>query len=229
MGIDQRDGSDKQLIGLEAGERELEAVGFDQLIGLELRRSIPGGGIESGFDVSASLQPHGDICRAVVCYEDSVGGLDRAAVVSILAALYDCYGYSYGYAYQREVEKGPYLYAYGLAGGLGYSDVDQSERRQIGKWMNAPVFLRERGEYFSDHLRDVYPYSVLSEVHLRQRVQGRDLRTCISQPGWGTLEVLTSDLWLWSVRHDEQASIRQVLMDSGLLIAYRRDIPPVEI
>lgn len=76
-----------------------------------------------------------------------------------------------------------------------------------------------KGERFADRIFDVFPINVLNSRHLAARVGGRTLEELISANGWGRLDVLSIDRWLWRMTDAEIVEARATLVGNELMLA----------
>jgi hypothetical protein len=142
------------------------------------------------------------------------GRLDFSEVARNFGAVF---GPCYGIGYQREFKKGPDLYAYGMAAGLGYTGAERSETQRIGAW------FRERmsgNRHKIGMLRDLYPINLLTASHLAQQVEHVPLKKWIDHNAErGSLVELENHQWIWYVPPTKVQNVKERLKTSGLLVA----------
>ena len=80
---------------------------------------------------------------------------------------------------------------------------------------------RKDGKYQPGDLRDVYPYNIISDLHLNRDVHGQTLESWIkSDRRHGALEKLTQTHWLWTIEDEHIPDAQDVLSRANLLVAY---------
>ncbi len=83
----------------------------------------------------------------------------------------------------------------------------------------------ETGKHPIDFLREIYPYQILSPVHLSYQVGSQTLREWIdSSEAHGTLEKFTEQRWLWTIPKTQLAAVRATLAKNNLLTLYLPDM-----
>ena len=89
------------------------------------------------------------------------------------------------------------------------------EEEKIWSWsMHYP-------NYEVGNLRDVYPYNIISDLHLNRDVHGQTLESWIkSDRRHGALEKLTQTHWLWTIEDEHIPDAQDVLSRANLLVAY---------
>jgi hypothetical protein len=142
--------------------------------------------------------------------------------LSRLATLHSSIGYGIGY--EHDGRRGPEAYAHGLEVQFDGLDIDDQESKRMDMWWrecSAP----EAGEpgrfrHLAGMIRDVYPVSVLSPVHLAQKVDDRNLGEWIgAAESRGTLTRIGAGNSLWAVPPDGIPAVRAQLKAAGLIIA----------
>lgn len=210
-------------------ENKRTLVAQENLTGVELRVSRPGkGGIETGFRLTAMLETQANVL--VLCFDDGLGKFDETYLKQLVSEMCDFYKFSYGYCFQRPLKLGPVLYAFGISTGIdGYGPVQSDRKRPTAKWFNAGSFFEKSNESKADYLRDIYPFNILSSVHLQRNVEGGSLKDWVQLDSCrGRFEQMNETLWWWAVDPKEIDGVRKALADQQLLVAYRNDVPPLD-
>lgn len=124
-------------------------------------------------------------------------------------------GFDFGFIQNITYKKRPEYYNHGIIG----NDWSKADEEKIWSWsMN---FNRHDGKYQPGDLRDVYPYNIVSDLHLNRDVHGQSLESWIkSEPSHGTLEKITDTHWLWSIDEKDIPHAQDVLSSANLLVAY---------
>lgn len=149
---------------------------------------------------------------AIMAWE--AGLLDSFNVARQMAGIF---GPVYGIGFQRPFVKGPDLYAYGMAAGLGYSGTDRTEMNRIGAWMRERMV---QNRHKNGMLRDVYPLNLLTKVHLDQEVEQHSFSDWIKgTQERGQLVYLGNEQWIWRLPDTLVESVRSSLRSAGLIIA----------
>jgi hypothetical protein len=142
------------------------------------------------------------------------GLLDSFKVAGQMASIF---GPAYGIGFQRPFLKGPDLYSYGMAAGLGYSGTDRTEMNRIGSWMRERM---TQNRHLNGMLRDVYPLNLLTRVHLEQKVEGHSLSAWIKgAQERGQMVEVGAEQWIWRVPNPFVETVRSSLRAAGLIIA----------
>lgn len=82
-----------------------------------------------------------------------------------------------------------------------------------------------RGFHPLDFLREVYPYQILSTIHLAYPFGNQTLREWInSSDAHGTLDMFSEERWLWAIPDSQLDSIRKILTEHHLLTLYLPDM-----
>lgn len=142
--------------------------------------------------------------------------------LSLLATPHSSIGYGIGY--ERDGRKGPEAYAHGLEVQFEGLDIDDEESRRMDMWWrecSAPQAGEpDRRRHLAGMIRDVYPVSVLSPVHLAQKVGHRNFGEWIgAAAGRGTLTPIGAGNSLWAVPKVGIPAVRAELKAAGLVIA----------
>ena len=130
----------------------------------------------------------------------------------------------YGIGYEHDGRMGPEAYAHGLEVRFEDFDIDARESRRMEMWWrecSAPQpGESSRFRHLAGMIRDVYPVSVLSPVHLAQKVGPRNLGEWIgAAAGRGTLTQIGAGNSLWSIPPVAIPAARAELKAAGLIIA----------
>ena len=129
-----------------------------------------------------------------------------------LNTIHDC---DFGFIQRFLFKQKPECYNHGTIG----NDWSEADEEKIWSWsMN---YNRSDGQYKPGDLRDVYPYNIISELHLNRDVHGQTLESWIkSDPSHGTLEKISDTHWLWTVEDQHIPKAQEVLSSAHLLVAY---------
>lgn len=153
---------------------------------------------------------------SVFCWADSLWALDAQEVEALILAARQSLTGAYGIVYQRDFQKGPDMYAYGMSAGLGYSAVDMREANEIGAWMQERMGDKR---YLTGMLRDVYPMNILTQRQLDFKVDNMSLVDWITQESWrGGLTDVSESGGIWIVDSQYLAQVRASLRNRGVLI-----------
>jgi hypothetical protein len=83
----------------------------------------------------------------------------------------------------------------------------------------------ESGGHTINYLREIYPYQLLSAVHLSHRMQDKSLKEWIeSSPNHGVLAPFSEKHWVWEIPTRDIQAIREALNASNLLTLYLPDM-----
>ena len=145
--------------------------------------------------------------------------------LSRLATLHSSIGYGIGYEHDGRL--GPEAYAHGLEVQFENLDIDDQESKRMHMWWRECSAPRDgepsRLRHLSGMIRDVYPVSVLSPVHLARKVgQGNFAEWIGAAPGRGTLTRIGAGNSLWAVPTVGIPAVRTELKVAGLIIADER-------
>ena len=123
--------------------------------------------------------------------------------------------FTFGFIFLTTHRNLPEYYNHGTIG----NDWSEADEEKIWSWsMN---YNRSDGQYKPGDLRDVYPYNIISELHLNRDVHGQTLESWIkSDPSHGTLEKISDTHWLWTVEDQHIPHTQEVLSSAHLLVAY---------
>lgn len=140
--------------------------------------------------------------------------LDKKNISDIISNKYIA-NFDFGFINYMDQKKLPEYYNIGISD----SDLSRNEKDKIRSWnLN---FNLEDGQYKPGDLRDVYPYNIISELHLNRNVHGQTLESWIkSDPSHGTLEKISDTHWLWTVEDQHIPKAQEVLSSAHLLVAY---------
>jgi hypothetical protein len=133
----------------------------------------------------------------------------------------------YGIGYEHDGRRGPEAYAHGLEVQFEGLDIDDQESRRMDIWWQECQLPRSgepsRFRHLAGMIRDVYPVSVLSPVHLAQKVDHRNFGEWIgAAEGRGTLTPIGAGNSLWAVPSVGIPAVRAELKAAGLIIADER-------
>jgi hypothetical protein len=142
--------------------------------------------------------------------------------LSRLASLHSTIGYGIGY--EHDGRMGPEAYAHGLEVQFADFEVDSRESKRLSLWWrecSAPrVGEPSRFRHLRGMIRDVYPVSVLSPVHLAQEVGQRNFGEWIGAATTrGTLTQIGGGNSLWAIPAGGIPAVRAELKAAGLIIA----------
>lgn len=193
---------------------KLKSMKFDGIKSFEIY-SEPRGKTQAVFDWKITADINLDQGIVVFCYDTNIVPDSKIIVEEIILELLHSTDTSYGIFYQREANKGPALYAYGMTSGLGHSYNDMKEGDRIAKWMYIDADERKHS------LRDVYQINLLSNRHLDKPVNNITLREWITETkSRGKLEQITDKLWFWRIKTENISGIRKELGKQGSLSCY---------
>lgn len=171
--------------------------------------------IAFGWDVMTSMTHLGGK-TLTLCWSQSLAGLPIEWVCHAARRLCILSDMSYGIGYQRDFRLGPDLYAYGMVSGLKHTADDIAAADRIGAWFRER--LNEK-RHLAGMLRDIYPYNILSDAHLSQRMNGISLKDWIKRDhANGRLSPITRNNWLWEIDCRSIEDIRKAARDNGLVI-----------
>ncbi len=138
-----------------------------------------------------------------VNFRSSILSIGSGQFLRIAQEIIDLLAPAYGIGYRRLFNRGPSDYAAGME----------------GKWWTV---VYDQLYFF---LRDVYPWNFLSAPQLTNKVGPLTLEQWIGQePGRGTLSDVAPNMKLWTVSEEDIETVRQALMDVGIIFDYKRDI-----
>jgi hypothetical protein len=145
--------------------------------------------------------------------------------LSRLATLHSSVGYGIGY--EHDGRMGPEAYAHGLEVQFEDLDIDEQQSKRMDMWWRECSAPQDgeptRFRHLAGMIRDVYPVSVLSPVHLAQKVGHRNLGEWIgAAPGRGTLMRIGAGNSLWAIPPVGIPAVRAELKAAGLIIADER-------
>ncbi len=154
----------------------------------------------------------------VLCWDDQIISWENSYIKDLLKDLYQFCKPQYGYAFQREFEKGPICYPGGVI--VGIDDLDK-EAQEITNWSIFKRIDSNSPDYQPHMIRDVYPLNFLSPQHLKAPIGDQTLEQWIlDDPVRGSLEELLPDFWCWSVDKQNIETVKEALKPHNLLIAH---------
>lgn len=195
------------------GDKKIRELEFKGITAIELYAPPPDHN-DDMFDAIflMHLRLKQDDTGFILGFDNAILGFDLNTINSIAKDIAGFLNPGYGIAYQRDFDKGPSLYAYGVIGNEGYSD---EEEKNIAKWMH---IYGDPERYREGDLRDIYPYNFLSEAHLVRNVGDKTLKEWIMLSSeHGTLTPLTEKLWTWEVPQENISSVRELLRPTGIV------------
>ena len=198
------------------GKKFIEKRGFDNLRSLTIQSDCPQEIPDSiERDASASI---GISNRSYMTFYVNERTLKLDQVEKIVSVLAEIAQPKYGFVHQRDYQKGPVFYTWGIIVGLDSEKPEEKEERQrITKWNHQ--YQLSRGQYRTGLLREIYPLNLLSQTHLIEPVYETTLESWIkSSPDHGDLKPLTQNLWSWWVPEDKIQIVTQSLKNSGIII-----------
>lgn len=174
----------------------------------------PEGSQEPNYDkfASASLGYVKETGETLLCFALDERFIEFGGDVfeSIFQSLIALRSWDFGYALSLPIEKMPEFHVLGLDGG----GLNQEESRRLNSW-----YASLRAERLCK-IRDVYPYVVLNPEQLAAKIsEMQDLEGFARSEPQSTLTRLgATSLWLWKISPVAVTSIRDKLVDSGVLI-----------
>ncbi len=85
--------------------------------------------------------------------------------------------------------------------------------------------IKEEGRHVIDFLKEIYPYQILSPIHLSYCIGDLTLEDWIkSSDSHGTLSKFSQDRWLWEISEEQLPAVRQALIENNLLTLYLPDM-----
>jgi len=129
---------------------------------------------------------------------------------------------AYGIGFFRKRRWAPDSYGHGIPCQFGVNDENDGpeygESEIIRRWRDG---MRNR-VYNDGTQRDVYPYNLLTRVHLERDIDGRCLRDWIrAEPSRGRLIECPGGYASWTVAPEDIPDIRRQLAPSGVLFVLR--------
>ena len=192
---------------------KLEKAGFEKVESLSLFSLLPDADLPvRDWKAEADLSPRHSC--AVFAADASLAGVE--SMLDITRRAVEHLRPVYGIGYRRERRLGPVLYAYGMSYGINaFSGPEYEESLRISRWGDTAM---EGGMYRQGLLRDVYPYNLLTEVHLAARVEGVRLEEWIREgAGRGELAPFQGGVRLWKVDDAARERVRPALRQAGLI------------
>lgn len=157
----------------------------------------------------------------VLCWDNKLVPWDSLYIKSLLKDFYEFFKPKYGYAFQREFEKGPGYYPWGVIAGLEHSAAEKKKRQEITNWRITGLADESDPDYQPHMIRDVYLLNFLSPQHLKAPIGGQTLdQWILEDPARGSLEELIAHFWCWSVGPQNIESVKEALKPHNLLIAH---------
>lgn len=115
----------------------------------------------------------------------------------------------YGFYFQREIKYLPEFYSWGI--GSGNTSSEESEK--INKWS----FPEDELKF--GRIREVFPYSVLSEKHLQFKIGKSNFKDWIhNSKKHGNLLPFSKGVWIWEVKPENIPSITKELEKYDFLV-----------
>ena len=171
--------------------------------------------------------PHTSLPTVFFGYRQHVGtfSVGDCMHLSRLATPHSSIGYGIGY--EHDGRMGPEAYAHGIEVRFEDLEIDGQEAKRMDLWWRECAAARDgapsRFRHLSGMIRDVYPVSVLSPVHLAQKVGHRNFGEWIgAAASRGTLTRIGADNTLWAVPTVGIPGVRAELKAAGLIIADER-------
>jgi hypothetical protein len=187
----------RRFLGLESLSISITHPGYTQLA--------------FGYDFSADIQSS---CGDVVFSANVQHSANGILTADFLAQVSSILNPGYGFRFARGINRGPSLYAFGVSAGLSVSAQDEIER--IGQWMRERISERR---FLKGFLRDIYPDNILTRDHLSFSIDGVPLQVWIQGNSHrGALVEIDQKRFLWRIKNDEIARIRDELRPTGMLI-----------
>lgn len=196
---------------------KLEGSKFTGIKSIEVY-SEPRGKKQTVFNWRITADINLDQGLMVICFDNSLFSNDTSTIEKIISSLIRISDIAYGIYYQRNIDKGPAFYAYGMTTGLGYSDQEMNEADKIAKWMYLESNVRK------NFLRDIYRINILSQKHLEKQVYNTTLIDWIKETdSRGSIEQINKKLWIWKVGSDSIDQIKKELGEIGILACYNKE------
>ncbi len=171
------------------------------------------------FTSGIRLQTVGGRLGFLLCFDNDLVPFTRETLEKDIRDLISFISPRYGFCYQREFEKGPDWYFWGVIKGLDEDKFPEEavEEERIAEW--GRQYGHPQGRYHTGHLREIYPLNLLLEAHLTQKVGGQSLKTWIeSSPQHGDLKPLSKDLWSWWIPQENISLVSEALRDTGIIL-----------
>jgi hypothetical protein len=216
MGV-MGEGFSGKAASFDRTRKRLDKAGFEGVKGIDVFATAPGyRQIAFGWRVTASLNQ--DAGAVIFGFDHGAREPEPGFLDDVTLRYRQSFEFRYGIAYERDLVRGPVLYAYGMSAGLGYSPEDMREADRIAKWQRQDA---EGKTYLTGALRDVYPQNWLTEAHQTGAgIAGVGLLDWIrASPTRGSVTQLASDVWSWSIELDQIDAVRAALDGEGRLIS----------
>lgn len=81
----------------------------------------------------------------------------------------------------------------------------------------------KRRDHLTTHVRDAFPWSYLSDSHLRQPIGAASFRDRIEsgEGDFGALEFAAENRWVWRVPTERSLDVRNELAEAGIVRCLR--------
>lgn len=157
-------------------------------------------------------------------WENSKRALSRNAFLSLIEAIQWQDKTDYALAYQEHSERMAVINA-------KKDPFATNSVRKSGHIIGCAYptnYLLQIDKHPLDFLREVYPYQILSPVHLAYPLGNQTLREWISaSDSHGTLEAFSEDRWLWTIPDTQLKFVRKVLSDHYSSPFHQRQYLPI--
>jgi hypothetical protein len=124
---------------------------------------------------------------------------------------------AYGIGYLRELGKGPSLYAVGIGQGKDAEEYSGDAYREGVRHAHWGYTAMKEQIYREGIIRDVYPWNLLTKLHLEASINGISLYDWIKSDNCGTLRKVNDECWIWEIKESNVAQVRSVLWDAGII------------
>jgi hypothetical protein len=227
VGFEDEDFSERTLRDWKSARNEIAALtDVPDIQGISCYVETPGAVDFTQWEVCAAwLRPLlNPLPEVFFGYTHNDGPLSIENCEYLSRLIVNRYPVAYGIGYQRDALLGPDAYAMGVVVDRGRRGPGELEAKRIELWQREYMAPRDdeppRFRYLAGMIRDVYPVSILTSLHLSQIVEGRSLAEWIhAAPSHGTLKAIGARNWFWTVSTTDIPSVREMLRASGLLIA----------
>lgn len=212
----------RKLIQFHNGKKKLEKTNYKDITEIEIYGSVSEPGTHLNWKTSASFFVKCNGLRQTMdlCFPDTQQPFHKGVISSYLTHLLSFGDFKYGICYQRPYNMGPADYAGGVISTSGRIELSKQDRKKISTWSHEYTF--DDGSYRTGLLRDVYPFNILIDTHLNEKVGTQTLKEWIDlDPTHGTLDKLTDTHWLWSIDPVHIPAAQEALQEAGLLLCYR--------
>jgi hypothetical protein len=212
----------RKLLLYKNGKKRIEKSDFNRELNIEIYGGVSEPGTYLDWQTCANffIKDNGLRHTAVLCFPESQKTFSQENLISFLKELLKSGNFKYGICYQRPYNLGPEAYAGGTNQVSAKGVLDDTKRKKISTWFHEYIF--DDGAYRTGLLRDVYPFNLLIDVHLREKVGKSTLEAWInSDPKHGALEKITDIHWLWSIEPEHIPIAQEALQEAGLLLCYK--------